>query len=254
MESLLGFVNFKPTSNLPVKDYLRFTQLVWPIPDSSYDEEDKYFNQKYISLSREQLSMFNRLLTIGSTRFINWSHSHLIYSLKVSLTEHTELLRTDFDLAKLASKHTGAALKIDTEDGHTFDNMLKQITLTMPLVVFRTLDRDYIPELFVDKKMHTENIWSTSYDPISSIGFAASNTNIKKVYIVKVVIPAGFKGGLLVENNIGDTVKEQHEFTIGAGICFDVGDITDNVELRLFDDKNGIRKILAKIYTLVACQ
>ena len=254
MDSILGFVNSQSTKNLPTKDYLRFTQLIWPIPDSSYTEEDKYFNQKYTALSGEQLMMFNHLLTIGSTRFIHWSHAHLILSLRVSLTEHSELLRTDFDLAKLASKHTGAALKIDTEDGRKFSNMLKQITLTMPLVVFRTLDRDYMPELFIDKRMHTENIWSTSYDPISSIGFAASNPDIKKVYIVKVVIPAGFKGGLLVENNIGDTVKEQHEFTIGAGICFDVKDITDNVEVTLFDDARGIRSIPAKIYTLVACQ
>lgn len=253
MDSLLGFVNSKDTQNLPTKDYLRFNQLVWPVPDSRYGDEDKYFNQRYVVLSELQLAMFNTLLTVGYNRPSGWSYRQLIDSLKVCLIKHTEILRTDFELAKLASLHTGAALKIDTSDGQAFNNILKRITIDTPLVVFRTLDRDYLPSLSVGQEADTENIWSTSYDPISSMGFALSDPDIKKIYVVKAILPAGFRGGLLVENNIGDIIKEQHEFTIASGVCFVVMSITDNVEIRLFDDADQVRTVLAKIYTITAC-
>ena len=85
------------------------------------------------------------------------------------------------------------------------------------------------------------------------MGFALSDPDIKKIYVVKAILPAGFRGGLLVENNIGDIIKEQHEFTIASGVCFVVMSITDNVEIRLFDDVDQVRTVLAKIYTITAC-
>ena len=118
------------------------------------------------------------------------------------------------------------------------------IKIKNPLTVFRTLSRDYEPRLRIGNISETKDIWSTSYDPISSLGFALAD-EMEICYVMRATVPAMFIGGLLIENNITDTVKVQHEFTLAAGIPFEVVDIFETI-LEVPDDRNNIRTITAK--------
>ena len=189
---IINIANDKHLNSRPITDYLRFFHKVWPLADSSLSVEDKYFNQIYVTLSQKQITQFSQLLKMGSND--DWNYEQLIRSLRTSLPEHTTILKNDEDLANLAAKHTDAALKIKTLDGINFNKMLIGIQLNAPLVVFRTLNRDYYPPIEIGDHKTTEDIWSTSYDPLSSMGFGLSDPDLDFISILRLELPSGFVG------------------------------------------------------------
>lgn len=70
---------------------------------------------------------------------------------------------------------------------------------------------------------------------------------------MRINILPGFTGGLLLENNFSDTIKEQHEVTFAANICFKVIDIIDECRIDIFDTSNNIRTVFGKIYDIESC-
>ncbi len=245
----INIVNAQDSSDLSLKDYLRFYAFVWPLPDSNYGEEDKYFLQKYTRLTKPMVDLFNSLLSIGTSHI--WDYDMLIMALNKNLLPHTQLLKNNKELANLASSHTGSALSIKTSKGSKFSSYLRNIELVSDFTVYRTLSEDYYPLLHSGNIDKTRDIWSTSYDPISSIGFGIADPDITNTYVLRIRLPSGFHGGLLVENNCRpDVVKEQHELTIVSDKRFRVDAIINNVKLHIFDDKLNIRVIHAKVYDI----
>ena len=235
--------------NISVKDFLRFNFDVWPLPDSTLDQENKYFIQKYVKLTPEAINLFNELLTMGTEH--DWNLDLLKSNLYDDLLAHTELLKHNDNLSDLVNMHTGSPLSIKTVDGQTLNKYLKNISITHNITIFRTLDKDYYPSLKIGEITSTRDIWSTSYDPLSSLAYGLSDPDITNIYILRCRLKAGFKGGVFVENNFrSDVVKDQHEFIMAAGTKFKVNNILLE-EVRVFDDDLNIEIITCKIYDIL---
>lgn len=245
MSSLLSVANGRDL-DMKVTDFVRFYLNVWPFPNSALNEERKYFEQVYVTLNEFLVESFDVLL--GMWTGYGWNRKDLLETLRRNLPEHTRLLYDNPRLSYLAGQHTGAALSIETEIGMELNGWLLAIKIKNPLTIFRTLSRDYQPELRIGDISETKDIWSTSYDPISSLGFALAD-GLEMCYVMRACVPAMFKGGLLTENNLTDTVKVQHEYILAAGIQFEVVDIFEAI-LDVPDDMNNVRTIQAKVYDI----
>src|SRR5437868_2865343 len=120
-----------------VTDFIRFYSNVWPFPNSTMDEENKYFSQVYVTLNRFLVESFDALLRMATN--YQWNRQDLLETLRINLLEHTRLLYTNPRLSYLAGKHTGAALSIKKAKGRELNDWLLTIKIKNPLTIFRTL-------------------------------------------------------------------------------------------------------------------
>jgi hypothetical protein len=231
---------------ISIKDLGIFDYDMWPIPDANYDEEEKYHLQKYVILNDIQKRELDLLLDTGSGN--NWNRKKLISSLKINLPHHDAVFISHEKLSMIAALHAGSAIS-NKKDILLFNNLqkiIKNITIPEQITTFRTLNNDYKPKLNKNDIAQTTDIWSTSYDPISSIGYALNNPSKQLIYLIRGIIPSGFKGGVFIENNWG-SIKEQHEITIAQGCKFHVDDI-QVIDAQITDTAGSTRYFKAKVY------
>lgn len=230
--------------NNKLVDHLRFNCDVWPVPNSSYDESEMFFMQIYVKLTDNQKKIYENML--------GTSMKTMLKSLALNLKKHTDMLLNNATLIELVGKHAGSPLTMETNDGRKFNYLLMKSIIISPIITFRTLINDYRPKLVVGNKYKTDKIWSTSYDPLSSIGFGYGE-DFKYIYILKIFLPKNTRGALFIENNPENVVKEQHEITIAAGLPFYVNRIQENVDIQYFDEVENVKTVKATIYDISMC-
>lgn len=236
---------------LPLEDYARFRYKIWPIADGeNHSEMNKYNNPVHVLLNQEQEDEINFLLETESND--GWNLNKLTKSLKILLPAHRDMMYSNEDLPIFTSYHVKGIIgkKNEIEDFNAFQEALNRVISTSPLVVFRTLTKDYIPRIEVGNVYLTEDVWSTSYYPLSSFSFGISVNRKEKpmIYVLRAMIPADFEGGLLIEDD-PYTSKIQYEMVIASGKSFRVDDIKI-VPLHLTDSIGNITRFTAKIYYL----
>lgn len=247
--SLLEAVNDQQLKLVPLADYARFFNGIWPMPNSEYSEEDKYFIQLYVKLSNQQIARFNDLLSMNQD---DWDYKQLISSITNNVINHTQILHEHSRLSELAAIHTESPLKISSSEGQEFNDLLNDLEIPSKIIVFRTINKEYTPILKIGQQLTTENIWSTSYDPMASLGFGISDPNIDFVWLLRITLPDNFIGGLFVENNTTAVIKEQAEVILAAGIQLTVKNIVNNMPVTIFDNADNKRTFSIKLYDLIS--
>ena len=231
---------------MPLGDFLRFYYPVWPLPDGNNpDPEDRYFNPKYSLLDNKKSALFDKLLLQDG-----YTRESLLRFLKRNLSRHSAIIAENAKLTKLAGMHTGAALTIAKKEGRELSKLLQTIAISEPVIVFRTISQELKPAAQKGESFQTTDIWSTSYDPLSSLAFGLSSVPEINLFLLCISLPAGFKGGLLVENNTVDTIKEQHEFTMAAGVKLRMDNIEEKKTLFIPLSNGKVEIFKAKIYHL----
>lgn len=101
MDELLKIINnsreyndtaYAIMSSMPIGDILRFNYNMWPFPDATKDEENKYFDQKYIIMNKKYLRSLQILINMHDDIYYNYES--LIESLRIELPRHSTLIRT----------------------------------------------------------------------------------------------------------------------------------------------------------------
>lgn len=231
---------------IPLNDYARFEWKIWGIPNGNLDETSKYYNPVYVSLSDDQETEINNLLL---SKIDGWTLEQLTESLKILLPQHRKFLDSSEYLYLYVIKHSGNIINRRSPDFDGFQELLNEVDVSMPLVVFRTLNTDYRTKLNVGETYVTEDIWSTSYYPLSSFAFGISEEkDISTIYVLRARINPGFTGGLIIEDNL-QTIKNQHEMTIAAGKEFKVNSIKI-YPMKITDSLGMSKRFRAKVYDL----
>jgi len=228
----------------------------WALHNASFEVTDprKYFEVVVTELTPKTRSALQNITTFGK---LSYDFEEINRIVNENLLNHELEIDSDQNLADAIVSHTGGTLKLDTPLGLILSQS-RSPKLKSDMIVWRSLDKPFaidgkIAEIG-DKGKVTRAVWSTSYDPISSYGFAMADEteNHPNVYMLKILIPKGFNQGWFVENTFNgedNTLKEQFEYSIFGGSFEMINYYEQPVEVP--DSAGNISYVFTRFFELI---
>lgn len=234
----------------------------WALHDGDEDNNgtEKYFEPVVTNLD---FSQRQNLFQITNSGLLAYNFGQINEIVERHLLDHELVIDADPVLAKAIVTHTGGTLSLDSPEGRVL-LLSKPPPLKSPMVVWRSLSRPLVPNYIkgganLEAKIGdiievTNSVWSTSYDPISSYGFAMADEteNHPDVYMMKIKLDRGFNKGWFVENTYTPeehTFKQQFEYSIFGGRFKVINYYEQTVNIP--DSLNNLTPVFTRFYELV---
>lgn len=229
----------------------------WPLHNASFANTDpqKYFEVVITDLTPKIKSCLRKITSSG---VLTYNFEDINTIVNENLLDHELTIDSDPVLLNVIVSHTGATLDLDTHEGKILSTS-RSPGLKSNMVVWRALSKPFGSNgknfSVGDRGQVEGSVWSTSYNPISSYGYAmaAETENHPNVYMLKILVPKGFSQGWFVENSVIDdtnyTFKEQFEYSIFGG-TFSVLNYYEEVA-KIPDSAGNITPVFTRFYEIV---